>query len=515
MLRKLLVALVLFSSPNVFGSANAQTGPITDSGALCVSVDRQQLKSIAPSPQDGLLIIFDHSGSMQDSTRSGQTRIQLAKIVLRSYINDLPDGMLVGLRTYGSGNECNPSELQYPISTIDKSYLIGFVNSMTAQGGTPIAEALSRVPEDFRGIGGAKEVLLVSDGQETCGGAPIAIANQLSAFDRSLAIHVVGFNIDDVEAQQNLREIPRAAQGAYIPAETEDDLLQALSVTIRVPFYVYDAAQTLRAQGLANRSNLALSAGTYRVDIPDLGIAHRQVTVVPDRGTTLHVDAAGNTRIIANDPLCIAVFCPDVPLPRLTIGSRGRVTYDPPLPQRVRAAPALDGRILTMLAVGAEFDVLDGPVCHDGYLWWRLRSGTTEGWSAEGLPGSYFLEPLGSAVPEPACGRVGAPFERVWDAVEARVGCPTGAATVALVAEEPFERGFMFWREPIDSAHALVAFDNGTWLRASHTPFDDSGPEFLCVDASTPARCPPTPKRGFGMMWCDIPRIRDGLGNAL
>jgi hypothetical protein len=39
-------------------------------------------------------------------------------------------------------------------------------------------------------------------------------------------------------------------------------------------------------------------------------------------------------------------------------------------------------------------------------------------------------------------------------------------------------------------------------------------PEFPCADADTPARCPPTPKRGFGTMWCDISEIRARLGNA-
>jgi len=72
----------------------------------------------------------------------------------------------------------------------------------------------------------------------------------------------------------------------------------------------------------------------------------------------------------------------------------------------------------------------------------------------------------------------------------------------------------MFWREPIDYAQALVVFNSGTWRIFRHTPFVEGSPEFPCADENTPAQSPPTPKRGFGTMWCDIPEIRSGLGNA-
>lgn len=113
------------------------------------------------------------------------------------------------------------------------------------------------------------------------------------------------------------------------------------------------------------------------------------------------------------------------------------------------------------------------------------------------------------------CDPVHPPLERVWNSVKARIGCPTGPAITALAAEESFERGFMFWREPIDTAHALVAYDHGSWIRYSGAPFGPDDPEFACVDAVTPAQCPPTPKRGFGKMWCNFSEIRSGLGNAL
>ena len=73
----------------------------------------------------------------------------------------------------------------------------------------------------------------------------------------------------------------------------------------------------------------------------------------------------------------------------------------------------------------------------------------------------------------------------------------------------------MLWREPLDFAQALVLYNNGTSQFVKHAPLVDGSPDFSCIDANTPAECPPTPKRGFGLIWCDVSAVRLGLGNAL
>jgi hypothetical protein len=83
-----------------------------------------------------------------------------------------------------------------------------------------------------------------------------------------------------------------------------------------------------------------------------------------------------------------------------------------------------------------------------------------------------------------------------------------------LVAEENFQGGKMFWREPVDYGQALVLYNDGTWKIYQHAPFVEGSPEFSCPDSDTPSQCPPTPKRGFGLIWCDIPEVRSRLGNA-
>lgn len=88
-------------------------------------------------------------------------------------------------------------------------------------------------------------------------------------------------------------------------------------------------------------------------------------------------------------------LCPGAQAPRLAPGEQGRVTLDPPLPSRVRAAPHTGGEYLDQLPPGRVFSTVSGPICDDAKRWWWLvRSGDLEGWVAEGADGAYYLEPL-------------------------------------------------------------------------------------------------------------------------
>ena len=107
-------------------------------------------------------------------------------------------------------------------------------------------------------------------------------------------------------------------------------------------------------------------------------------------------------------------------------------------------------------------------------------------------------------------------FAAVWNMVQEKIGCASGSAITGHIAEENFEGGKMFWRKPIDHDQVLVLFNDGTWQIVKHSPIDeDNPPEFSCPDAHTPSQCPPTPKLGFGIVWCDTPAIRSSLGNAI
>jgi hypothetical protein len=88
--------------------------------------------------------------------------------------------------------------------------------------------------------------------------------------------------------------------------------------------------------------------------------------------------------------------CSGTYLSRLRVGDRASVSTDPPLPNRVRSEPDTDSNILGYLQVGEKMEILDGPECKGGWVWWYVQSLDTTmlGWTAEGDDTNYWLVPL-------------------------------------------------------------------------------------------------------------------------
>ena len=122
--------------------------------------------------------------------------------------------------------------------------------------------------------------------------------------------------------------------------------------------------------------------------------------------------------------------------------------------------------------------------------------------------------PTPTETPTPSCPAVSGPFASVWSQVKEEIGCAMGSELRGQVVQENFQGGKMFWRAPIDYAQALAVYNDGPWRIYYHEPHQEGDPDYPCVDANTPALSPPTPSRGFGVMWCDIPELRSRLGNA-
>ena len=102
-------------------------------------------------------------------------------------------------------------------------------------------------------------------------------------------------------------------------------------------------------------------------------------------------------------------------------------------------------------------------------------------------------------------------FTVAWGEVRDRVGCPARPEIWIWAAEEPFEGGYMIWRGDTQRIYAL--YDDGTWQDFADT-WHEGDPEYTCPEVG-PTDSPPTPKRGFGKVWCLNSHVRDKLGWAL
>ena len=124
-------------------------------------------------------------------------------------------------------------------------------------------------------------------------------------------------------------------------------------------------------------------------------------------------------------------------------------------------------------------------------------------------------EPSPTLLPqkEPSCTQaVAARFYSDWTndvRLRRALRCPIQELKSGFVAEQPFERGDMFWREA--DRTVFVLFDDGQWL--SFADYWQEGMAEYACQAAAPAGWL-LPKRGFGLVWCNEKGIKEGLGWA-
>lgn len=131
---------------------------------------------------------------------------------------------------------------------------------------------------------------------------------------------------------------------------------------------------------------------------------------------------------------------------------------------------------------------------------------------------TYTPTPTWTPTPRPsateACTLAAGPtFAPLWTGVVRNsIGCPTSQERGVFTAYQEFDGGFMVWRQ--DRADIVYVFYNdGTYGEFIPT-WQDGTPEYSCPDTNTPSTSPPTPRRGFGSVWCNYPVVRQRLGWA-
>lgn len=179
--------------------------------------------------------ILDASGSMLE-TMQGKTRLEVARDVLTSRLSLLPPNTQIGLRVYGhrvpfqqEAESCQDIQLVIPIQANGAQGIIDWLPGMQALGMTPMSESIRQAANDFTFEPGHRNfIVLISDGEETCGDEPATVVKYLQEIGIDFAIHVIGLDVNTQTAAQ-LRRISDAAGGVYYDARSEQDLDLALN----------------------------------------------------------------------------------------------------------------------------------------------------------------------------------------------------------------------------------------------------------------------------------------------
>ncbi|MBI4506588.1 MAG: VWA domain-containing protein [Chloroflexi bacterium] len=214
--------------------------PAAGSSTLATIVVSETVETASvPRPPGSLDVgfVLDASGSMLERL-GGRQKIDIAKEVLNDFVGSLQPTVQVGLWVYGHRRgdrafQCQQIELLYPISAVQPQTLRERINEVTPFGWTPIAKSIELAARDFRRLPGIVEVMvLISDGEETCGGDPVKAVREARQANADLTVHAVGLAVTP-ETRQQLEGIAAAGGGRYYDASDAASLAAALAAITR------------------------------------------------------------------------------------------------------------------------------------------------------------------------------------------------------------------------------------------------------------------------------------------
>jgi hypothetical protein len=213
-------------------------------------------------------VVFDASGSMLQRI-DGERRIDIAKQAVGTLVREvLPANVGFSLRVFGhkEADSCR-TDLEIPAAPLDRAAAAARIASIEAMNlaKTPIGESLRLTAADLAGRPPPHLIILVTDGEETCGGDAAAAIRELRARGADVRVNIVGFAIDELMLQETFAEWARLGQGKYFNAQDGAELAASLAESIEVPYSVVDAAGTTVATGTVNGAPVAVEAGTYRI----------------------------------------------------------------------------------------------------------------------------------------------------------------------------------------------------------------------------------------------------------
>ena len=254
----------------------------------------------AAIPAEGAIeVILDASGSMLKKL-NGERRIETARKVLGTLVSEtLSVGQPLAFRVFGNdkAGSCE-THLAAPLGPLDPAEMTKKINKIKAinLSRTPIAASLAAVADDLSAGTGLRTVVLVTDGEETCGGDPAAEIVKLRALGFDVRVNIVGFAVDDPALKATFNAWATSGGGSYFDASDKAALGAAVAAAVAPPvvpssFKVIGSDGATVAQGTVGGSDISLPAGTYQIQVGTDGAAMINDVVI-DPGKMTEVDFA-------------------------------------------------------------------------------------------------------------------------------------------------------------------------------------------------------------------------------
>lgn len=198
-----------------------------------------------------LYLIYDSSNSMWGELSDKSRKYEAGRKAIGPALLSSARDRDIAFRAYGHRDktDCRDSELIVPATSAKEATLKieQAVNGIRPTGKTPISYSLKESLKDFGDRKG--DILLISDGIETCDIDPCALMQEWRDQGVKIRVHVVGVGLNDVE-RQAMTCVAETGGGEYFDAGSEGEFQEALNKVSVIEPGEPDPAPQVQGYGL-------------------------------------------------------------------------------------------------------------------------------------------------------------------------------------------------------------------------------------------------------------------------
>jgi hypothetical protein len=182
------------------------------------------------------VLVFDASGSMWNRIEGDRTRIEVARDVVGQYFTTRDGAVPLSVIAYGHNRrgDCRDIEVIAPMARADGPALADRLRRLTPRGMTPLTDSLRQARAQIPANAESADIILVTDGLETCRGDPCALAAEFAAEGIAIRAHVVGFGLTRTQVQA-LSCITEQTGGRLFETNSGAELADALRQASAAP----------------------------------------------------------------------------------------------------------------------------------------------------------------------------------------------------------------------------------------------------------------------------------------
>jgi len=222
---------------HIIGGTSVMRGRLKTFGraALVSAVASLAMPLVAQESDSASILIYDASGSMWGQLDGGISKVEVAREVIGDFFVSRDNSIPLGVIAYGHNRrgDCSDIEVVAHVGINDPVGLSASLNRLNPRGMTPITDSLSLAASMIPPTAESADIILVTDGLETCEADPCALAARLANEGIAIRAHVVGFGLTREEGEV-MACVADATGGLLLTPQTGQELADALRQVAQV-----------------------------------------------------------------------------------------------------------------------------------------------------------------------------------------------------------------------------------------------------------------------------------------